>query len=289
VSLGVQSFVDALLKMNGRHHSADQAREAIARVHEAGIPSVSIDLIYGLTGQSVDNWLYSLNAAIASGADAWQLYRLRIAACGDRPGGVVGHAARKPSQYSSVDQTLLMKMLGIQLSEEAGFQQHYTRIFARSAEHISTYLHDVNAMLSDVIGIGISSWGNVGHSYLLNIGNDFPRYFAAVEGGGFAVDRGLVRNAEEEARHAFILQLKNWRVENALFHARTGKAPRDFFGETLDRLLALRLLEEDKESVSLTDRGRFYADQVVAQFASTEFRSISAARSQSLGRPQQST
>ena len=286
ISMGVQSFEDELLKKNARHHTAKQARESIERIHEFGIESVSIDMIYGLTGQTLDNWVHSLEEAIASGADAWQLYRLRIAPCGDRPGGVVRHASRNPDQYSTVDQTLVMKMLGIEMSENAGFLQHYTRIFARGPEHISYYLHDVNARLSDVIGVGISSWGNIDNTYLLNIGNDFPRYFEAVEGGGFSVDRGMVRNADEEARHAFILQLKNWKVDYGLFRARTGRNPRDCFGGTIDKMLGLRLISEDEEGIALTERGRFYADQVVAQFTSAEFFPSTDSRPETLGSSQ---
>ena len=121
------------------------------------------------------SWIETLQTALASGADAWQLYRLRITPHGDRPGAVTDHAAKHPDAYSTVDQTLLMKMLGIQLSEAGGFAQRYTRIFARGPDHISHYLFDVNARLKDVLGVGISSWGNIGNTYLLNVGNDFER------------------------------------------------------------------------------------------------------------------
>ena len=48
------------------HHSSAQAVEAIQRSHELGIESVSIDLIYGLAGQSMESWIDTMYAAIAS-------------------------------------------------------------------------------------------------------------------------------------------------------------------------------------------------------------------------------
>jgi len=283
VSYGVQAFHDPLLKRNGRHHNSAQALEAIERSHLFGIKSVSIDLIYGLTGQTVEDWISTMNTAVRSGADAWQLYRLRIVPHGDRPGTVTKHSQKKPEQYSKVKQTILMKMLGIQISEENGFPQRYTRIFARNSDDISFYLHDVNSKLRDVISIGISSWGNVGDTYLLNVGNNFQKYYRLIEEGGLPIDRGLRRDKENEARHCFILQLKNTRVDKELFRKKMTVSPNAVFGETIDQMKQYNLLQEDDQFLWLTKRGRFYADQVVAQFATAKYKPKPIPRPVTLG------
>ena len=56
VSMGVQSFEDQILRAIGRRHTAAQAVDAVARLREAGINNISIDLIYGLPGQTADSW-----------------------------------------------------------------------------------------------------------------------------------------------------------------------------------------------------------------------------------------
>lgn len=283
VSYGVQAFDDRLLRQNGRQHSSAQALESITRTHDFGIPSVSIDLIYGLTGQSVEDWIQTMLTAIQSGADAWQLYRLRIQPHGDRPGNVLHHAKRKPGLYSQVEDTLIMKMIGIQISEENGFPQRYTRIFARQPHDISFYLHDVNSKLRDVISVGISSWGNIGNTYLLNVGNDFKKYYQLIADGGLAVDRGMNRDSENEARHCFILQLKNTQVDKELFRQRMGCYPQSIFGTTIRKMMRLHLIEEDEKYYRLTFRGRFYADQVAAQFTSTPYFPATPQRPNHLG------
>lgn len=274
VSMGVQSFRDDLLRLNARQHTTVDALEAISRMRQVGIPSISIDLIYGLPGETLENWLQTMQTAVTSGADAWQLYRLRIIPHGDRPGAVGAHFERNPGQYASVDDTLIMKTLGTLVSEEGGFHQHYTRIFARGPEHISRYLYDVNVLLRDVLGVGISAWGNVGPSYLLNVGESFERYYRMIDDGLLPVDRGLLRDVDEETRHCLILPLKNDHLDVSAFHERTGHWPRDLFGPTIDRLLGLDLVAEDARTLRLTDRGRFYADQVVTQFASERYRPV---------------
>jgi len=283
VSYGVQAFNDELLKRNGRHHNSANVLEAINRSHQFGINSVSIDLIYGLTGQSTEDWINTLNTAVQSGADAWQLYRLRIVPHGDRPGAVTKHAARRPDLYSQVEDILTMKMLGIQISEENGFPQRYTRIFAKTDSDISFYLHDVNSKLQDVISIGISSWGNVDDTYVLNVGNNFEKYYQLIDDGRLPIDRGLKRTPEEEARHCFILQLKNTRVDKELFHARVGQYPQEKFGAQISHLKKYQLLAEDDQYIWLTARGKFFADQVVTQFTTNQYRPPAMARPITLG------
>jgi len=65
VSMGVQSLVDTELRAIGRRHSAADARKAFATLRAAGVSNVSLDLIYGLPGQTLDSWRYSLKALIS--------------------------------------------------------------------------------------------------------------------------------------------------------------------------------------------------------------------------------
>ena len=64
VSMGVQSFEDDILRFIGRRHTARQAVDAVANLRESGIMNISIDLIFGLPGQTVDSWTQSVEQAI---------------------------------------------------------------------------------------------------------------------------------------------------------------------------------------------------------------------------------
>lgn len=76
VSMGVQSFVDSELAAVNRRHTARQAFEAIETIRNAGIDNMSIDLIYGLPGQSLDTWKYSVDKAVAAGVKHISAYNL---------------------------------------------------------------------------------------------------------------------------------------------------------------------------------------------------------------------
>ena len=76
VSLGIQSFHDRTLRLVGRRHTAREAIEAVHRLQQAGITNISIDLIYGLPGETLDDWAYSLDQAIALGVKHISAYHL---------------------------------------------------------------------------------------------------------------------------------------------------------------------------------------------------------------------
>ena len=76
VSLGIQSFHDRTLRLVGRRHTAQEAIDAVHRLQQAGLTNISIDLIYGLPGETLDDWVYSLDQAIALGVKHISAYHL---------------------------------------------------------------------------------------------------------------------------------------------------------------------------------------------------------------------
>lgn len=76
VSIGIQSFHDRTLRLVGRRHTAQEAIEAVRRCQRSGLTNISIDLIYGLPGETLDDWAYSLDQAIALGVPHISAYHL---------------------------------------------------------------------------------------------------------------------------------------------------------------------------------------------------------------------
>ena len=76
ISLGVQSFHDRTLQFMGRRHTAQEAINAVRRLQHAGVTNISIDLIYGLPGETLDDWNCSLDQAILLGIKHISAYHL---------------------------------------------------------------------------------------------------------------------------------------------------------------------------------------------------------------------
>ena len=65
ISMGIQSFHDRTLRLVGRRHTATEAIEAVHRCQRMGLTNISIDLMYGLPGETMAEWGYSLDQVIA--------------------------------------------------------------------------------------------------------------------------------------------------------------------------------------------------------------------------------
>ena len=76
VSIGIQSFHDRTLRLVGRRHTAQEAIDAVHRLQRHGLTNISIDLIYGLPGETIDDWSYNLDQAVALGVKHISAYHL---------------------------------------------------------------------------------------------------------------------------------------------------------------------------------------------------------------------
>ena len=76
ISMGIQTFDDQRLRFLRRRHTAQQATEAVRTLRNAGFKNISIDLIYGLPDETLEEWQSDLNQAIAIGVEHISTYCL---------------------------------------------------------------------------------------------------------------------------------------------------------------------------------------------------------------------
>lgn len=267
LSMGVQSFDDGILGRMGRVHNRADILAAVEQIKSVGFDSVMIDLIYGYPDQTIEQWVDSLQTAVSLDIDGWQLYRLRIKAHGDRPGNIIKIYNKRAETFPEIEAIRVMKYLGIAMSEQSGYHERQTRCFTRTTAQMSHYLRDWCCNLTDVIGVGVSSWSNLRGVFALNVGDDsLDRYYRIIDEGKVSVDRGKIRTHEDEVRRSFILPLKNAKVDKSAFALRTGVQAGAFFGPELAWAKEHGLIEENSQFIELTRRGRFFADEVSMRF-----------------------
>ena len=76
LSIGVQSMDDELLQLIGRRHTAEQARKAVAAAQAAGFDNISIDLMYALPSQTMEQWQKDVAEALQMGVQHISTYGL---------------------------------------------------------------------------------------------------------------------------------------------------------------------------------------------------------------------
>lgn len=138
VSMGVQSLVDSELQAVGRRHSADAARLAFATLRAAGFDNISLDLIYGLPGQSLDSWRRSLDGVLELAPEHLSAYSLTYEE------GTLLTARVRAGKLEEASDELVEQMYGdlCAAASAAGFVHYEISNFAlpgREAVHNSAY------------------------------------------------------------------------------------------------------------------------------------------------------
>ena len=120
ISMGIQTFQEETLKLLHRRHTAVQAIEAFRRCREAGFQNISIDLMYGLPGETLDTWRADLQQAIDLRPEHISAYHLIYEE------GTALWKLREQHQVEEADEDLSVSLFStlIEQLSEAGYQ-HY--------------------------------------------------------------------------------------------------------------------------------------------------------------------
>lgn len=182
VSMGVQSFEDPILRFIGRRHTARQAVEAVENLREAGINNISIDLIYGLPGQTVTSWTQSVRQAIALRPQHISAYGLTYEE------GTRLWWQRERGEVVEVpeEQCLAMYRILVDELQAAGYEHYEISNFALPgyrSRHNSSYWND-----APYLGLGAAAHSYDGKARRYNP-HDLQQYISQIMSGESAVEQ----------------------------------------------------------------------------------------------------
>lgn len=131
ISIGVQSFSDADLQMLNRRHSAAQSIEAVQNAHDAGFDNISIDLIYGLPGQSTDDWGLNIQQLMQLPVNHLSAYALTVEE------GTMLHSQMAQGRLTPADECTVIAQYDMLLreTEAHGLKQYEISNFAKEGYH----------------------------------------------------------------------------------------------------------------------------------------------------------
>lgn len=160
ISLGVQSADDGLLRAIGRIHTFAQVQEAVAAVRKAGFKNLSMDLIYGLPGQTMQQWEDTLAAVIALAPEHISCYGLKL-----EPGTPL-YDRRDSECFPDDDAQADMYLYAVTVLAQNGYEQYEISNFAKpgfASRHNLKYWH-----MEEYAGFGPgahSDFGGVRYAY----------------------------------------------------------------------------------------------------------------------------
>lgn len=269
LSMGVQSFDDELLKLNGRVHLGDDVVRAFGRVRETGFDWVNLDLMCGLLGETDEKWRETVRRMIDLGSDSVTIYQTEIPhntklyrdlKAGDLPAAPVSwKIKRERLNY------------GFQQLEEAGYTIASAYNAVKDPQAHRFLYQDHLWRGDDMLGLGVASFGYFGGVHYQNE-NSLETYEAAVEFGNSPAKRAFALSVHDRVVREFILQLKLGEVSTVPFQTRSGIDIFSFFEEPLRSLEADGFLTCGADEIQLTRSGLLRVDRLLPLFYDAAYR-----------------
>lgn len=260
LSFGVQSFDDALLRRIGRVHTAAQAFEAVENAQIAGFKNLSLDLMYGLPGQTLGQLENSVETASSLGVQHISIYGLQLeedtvfARQRDMGRLVLPSEETAEAMYDYMTVAL----------PQHGYMRYEISNFARpgfESRHNLGYWQNV-----PYLGLGAAAHSYTGEQRLANI-TDIDSYIqllAAQKSPALEEEKITRKIAMEE--FAFLALRTTQGIDKKAFETKFGCSLASVYREVIHRMKEKGLLEEKQNHVHLTRLGMKYGNIVFEEF-----------------------
>lgn len=260
LSMGVQSFDQSLLKKIGRTHSNEHVYETIQNAKNVGFKNISIDLMYGLPGQTMDQWQETLEKALALKLPHYSAYSLIV-----EPKTIFYIQYAKGKLHLPTED-LEADMYGVLMDtmEAHGLRQYEISNFANegyASTHNKIYWDN-----DEYAGFGAGAHGYLEGVRYSNVA-PIKKYIETVMAG----ERPLLHEHEvtgdEKLEEQMFLGLrKTAGVTHEEFETKFGQPMLSIYKEIIDQLQEEQLIELDAEGIRLSRKGRFLGNEVFQRF-----------------------
>ncbi len=265
VSVGIQDFDPEVQKAVNRMQTFEQTRVVLDAARDARFRSTSVDLIYGLPGQTPATFAHTLERVIKLAPD-----RIAVYAYAHLPERFRAQRRIDALQLPDTAARLALLDLTVTTLTGAGYRyigmDHFTRpaddlARAQDAETLQRNFQGYSTHGDcDLIGLGMSSISHVGASYSQNA-RSLPAYYEALDCGRLPVARGLVLSEDDSIRADVIQRLMcHGSLDIAPFETRHKIDVAAYFADELAALKRLEcdgLVQMSPQHIVVTSRGRF--------------------------------
>ena len=259
ISFGVQSFDNGLLETIGRIHNTDDVYRSLQLAREAGFANLSIDLMFGLPGQTVEMLDRSLDAALQLELQHYSIYGLKV----EENTLFYKLYQRNELPLPEEDDEVAMYKRIIERLSHAGYAQYEISNFARpgyASRHNITYWRN-----QPYYGLGAGAHGYVQGNRHINVKGVAP-YIHDAPVGLPRMEETVV--SREEAMEDFMMvglrMLEG--VREADFADQFDLPLEHVFGEQLSRLTGMGLLTRSEHGYRLSERGILLGNEVFSEF-----------------------
>ena len=259
VSLGVQTFDDKMLKKIGRSHTEKDIYENIDRLKLSGFDNISIDLIYALPGQTMDQVRDNVAKAIALDIPHMSLYSLIL----ENHTVFMNRMRRGKLPLPKEEVEAEMFEYIIAELERGGFEHYEISNFSKPGfESRHNLMYWDNA---EYYGIGAGASGYVNGVRYKNHG-PIRHYLKAVEEGNVRITEEHLTLREQMEEEMFLGLRKKSGVSMTRFEEKFERSFDGLYGEIVRDLVQQGLLQVEGQQIRMTKKGLFLGDTVAERF-----------------------
>lgn len=259
ISLGVQTFNDKQLKQIGRSHTEAQIYATIASLKEAGFQNISIDLIYALPGQTIQQVKENVAKALSLDIPHLSLYSLIL----EHHTVFMNKMRRGKLHLPTEDLEAEMFEYIISEMEASGFEHYEISNFTKpgfESRHNLMYWNN-----DEYFGCGAGASGYLdGIRYRNRI--PIQHYLKAVADGNARLSEEVLTKEEMMEEELFLGLRKKSGVSVSRFQEKFGLSFESRYGPVVRELQNQGLLVEDKDFIRMTKKGLFLGDSVAEKF-----------------------
>ncbi|WP_154852674.1 radical SAM family heme chaperone HemW [Streptococcus australis] len=259
VSLGVQTFDNKMLKKIGRSHQEQDIYDNICHLKQAGFDNISIDLIYALPGQTMDQVKENVAKAINLDIPHMSLYSLIL----ENHTVFMNRMRRGKLPLPKEELEAEMFEYIIEELEKAGFEHYEISNFSKpgfESRHNLVYWDN-----AEYYGLGAGASGYVDGIRYKNHG-PIRHYLEAVEAGKARITEEHLTLEEKMEEELFLGLRKKTGVSKARFEEKFGVSFDQRYGQVVASLTEQGLLVPDDKQIRMTKRGLFLGDTVAEKF-----------------------
>ena len=259
VSLGVQTFDNKMLKKIGRSHQEQDIYDNICHLKQAGFDNISIDLIYALPGQTMDQVKENVAKAIDLDIPHMSLYSLIL----ENHTVFMNRMRRGKLPLPKEELEAEMFEYIIEELEKAGFEHYEISNFSKpgfESRHNLVYWDN-----AEYYGLGAGASGYVDGIRYKNHG-PIRHYLEAVEAGKARITEEHLTLEEKMEEELFLGLRKKTGVSKARFEEKFGVSFDQRYGQVVASLTEQGLLVPDDKQIRMTKRGLFLGDTVAEKF-----------------------
>lgn len=257
VSLGVQSFNDNELKFLKRRHSAAKAKDAVNRLKSSGFDNISIDLMYGLPGQTMEIWQKNLDEAISLDIQHISSYHLIYEQ------GTKLYRLFKSGSVKPVDEDISVDMFSRMIDKlaAAGFEHYEISNFARNglySKHNSSYWQG-----KKYLGIGPAAHSFDGQNRAWNIPS-ISGYIERIRVGELPLEIEYL-DLDTQYNDFILTGMRTmWGVDLNELENRFGESKKDYCLKNAQKYIDQGFVTQKSNTLKLTPKGIFISDGIMS-------------------------